>query len=210
MLASAALANAREVRSPLSLSSLSSSVTAQPKAAPKASEPSISPSGFNIICHTDSSLPPTITCATALHILKAISAAASSIATTGSRILVTGPCALYCRTTISVAAGAVAAAIAPSIMARGASKPAASSAPVTTSTAINASSSIIIMGAAPTFLRNVSLNSLPMEKAIKPRATSEIISKPLITSFGIIPVTPSSSPPTRYPVTLGRRTSLAR
>jgi hypothetical protein len=36
------------------------------------------------------------------------------MATTGSSIRVTGPFALYWRTTISVAAGAVAAAIAPS------------------------------------------------------------------------------------------------
>ena len=44
---------------------------------------------------------------------------ASSSATTGSRISVSLPLALYCRTTISVAAGAVAVAMAPSVMAAG-------------------------------------------------------------------------------------------
>ncbi len=44
---------------------------------------------------------------------------ASSSATTGSSISVTGPLALYWRTTISVAAGAVALATAPSVMAAG-------------------------------------------------------------------------------------------
>ena len=41
---------------------------------------------------------------------------ASSSATTGSRISVTGPLALYWLTTISVAAGAVAVAMAPRVM----------------------------------------------------------------------------------------------
>ena len=44
---------------------------------------------------------------------------ASSRATTGSSTSVTGPLALYWRTTIRVAAGAVAAAIAPRVTATG-------------------------------------------------------------------------------------------
>ena len=42
---------------------------------------------------------------------------ASSIATTGNNISVTGPFALYCLTTINVAAGAVAVATAPNTIA---------------------------------------------------------------------------------------------
>ena len=48
---------------------------------------------------------------------KTTSPTASSMATTINNSLVSGPLALYCLTTIKVAAGAVAAAMAPSTMA---------------------------------------------------------------------------------------------
>ena len=48
---------------------------------------------------------------------KRIRPTASSIATTINKSFVNGPSALYCLTTISVAAGAVAAAMAPRVMA---------------------------------------------------------------------------------------------
>ena len=61
--------------------------------------------------------PLAIDLATPNDIAKITSPTASSSATTGRRISVTGPFALYCLTTIRVAAGAVADAIAPSVIA---------------------------------------------------------------------------------------------
>ena len=57
--------------------------------------------------------------ATPKEMAKTTKPTASSNATTGRRMSVSGPLALYWRTTISVAAGAVAAATAPKVIAAG-------------------------------------------------------------------------------------------
>ena len=66
-----------------------------------------------------STAPTTSALATPKDTANKTSPTASSSATMGSRISVSGPLALYCRTTISVAAGAVAEATAPSTTAAG-------------------------------------------------------------------------------------------
>ena len=76
------------------------------------------------------------------------------------------------------------------------------------------------IGITPTRLKYDSLNSLPMENAIKPRAASEMISSCGKSSAVIMPPNgqfgikdgiagPRSNPAIRYPVTFGRRNSLA-
>lgn len=87
---------------------------------------------------------------------------------------VRGPFARYWRTTISVAAGAVAAAIEPKTIANGTFSPDMISTKSTNNTAPKASVSPIISGAFPIFLRKESLNSAPIEKAINPSAISGI------------------------------------
>ena len=82
-----------------------------------------------------------------------ISAVASSIATTDSRVDVTGPFALYWLITMIVAAGAVAAAIDPSTRENATSCPVTISTATTTTTANKDSSEAMISGAAPTFLK---------------------------------------------------------
>ena len=64
-------------------------------------------------------LPATKVLATPNEIENSTNPTASSNATTGRSVSVTGPFALYCLTTINVAAGAVAEAIAPKIIAEG-------------------------------------------------------------------------------------------
>ena len=91
----------------------------------------------------------------------------------------TGPFARYCRTTISVAAGAVAAAIAPKRSAIemrcvSLSFGIRSSAPITNSTVVIACTSVMTMMRTPSFLMYESLNSPPIENAIKPSAMSVI------------------------------------
>ena len=84
---------------------------------------------------------------------KAIRAAASSRATTLRSVSVTGPLALYWRTTMMVAAGAVAEAMAPSSRASSRSKPKSASAAVTRMAAAKASITAMTMGVSPTFFR---------------------------------------------------------
>ena len=72
-----------------------------------------------MITDTTSSFPPTIACAMPKETENTTRPTASSSATIGRSSSVTGPFALYCLTTISVAAGAVADAIAPSVIATG-------------------------------------------------------------------------------------------
>ena len=84
-------------------------------AAPRISENTISSSGL-MITETISSVPPCIACAIPKDTEKMTRPTASSSATIGSSRSVTGPFALYCLTTIRVAAGAVADAIAPSVI----------------------------------------------------------------------------------------------
>ena len=107
--------------------------------------------------------PPDIPCASARDTAKTIRPTASSIATTGSSVRVTGPFALYWRTTISVAAGAVAAAIAPSVSASGTSKPRAQSVMSTRPTAVSAWNMVIIMLLPPMAFILFMLNSPPIE-----------------------------------------------
>ena len=100
---------------------------------------------------------------TAIAMPKAISATASSKATTLSSVLVTGPSALYCFTTMIVAAGAVADAMAPKSKDTLASKPKRTKTPVTNTDASRASNSAMTIGVIPAFFRYDSLNSEPIE-----------------------------------------------
>ena len=81
------------------------------------------------------------------------------MATTGSSISLTGPLALYWRITMRVAAGAVAAAMAPSATHMGRSKPGTPSAhrlmraASTSTTAPSASNAVITKGFVPMRLR---------------------------------------------------------
>ena len=97
------------------LNNLSSSVSTQPIIAPNVSEHTISTSGFTII-ENKSASPTVRVFAMPNDTANTIRPTASSSATIGKSSFVSGPFALYWRTTISVAAGAVAVAIAPSVM----------------------------------------------------------------------------------------------
>ena len=183
-----------------------------PKTAPIPSAPIISTIGEKIILTTDTFAVELSIPATATAIPKSISAAASSRATTDKSVSVTGPFALYWRITIMVAAGAVAAAIELKTIENDSSLPIATSTAHTATTAPRASSAAMTIGAAPTFLKYDILNSLPIENAIKPSATSLITAIESIVSFGIILSTlgPKTRPARRYPVTLGSLTSFTR
>ena len=137
---------------------------------------------------------------------------ASSMATTINKSLVIGPCALYCFTTISVAAGAVAAAIAPRVMAEdidireGNRKWRERRAMSTTIVVITAWRIPTVIALRPMVFRSLSLNSLPISKAMKPRAawemienefTSSIVEKPI----PLMPALPSTNGPIRSPAT---------
>ena len=118
--------------------------------------------------------------ATPKETAKRIRPTASSSATIGSSRSVSLPLALYWRTTISVAAGAVAAAMAPSVMAAGIESAAGnrkctpSSARSTNSAVTTACSTPMISACRPVSRSCERRNSLPMEKAIKPSAMSEM------------------------------------
>ena len=100
----------------LELNSRSSWVSTQPIAAPKHRDSAISTSGLTTM-DTVSKLPLTMALAMPKDTANTTRPTASSRATTGSRMSVSLPLALYWRTTISVAAGAVAVAMAPRVMA---------------------------------------------------------------------------------------------
>ena len=109
---------------------------------------------------------------------------ASSMATTSMSSRVRGPSALYCRTTIKVAAGAVADAMAPSTMAQGRvmtwgkhrCRPIST---ISTSTVVTTACKMpMVMAALPMAFSWVSRNSLPMVKAMKPRAVCVTMLKP--------------------------------
>jgi hypothetical protein len=108
---------------------------------------------------------------------KAISAVASSIATTLISMDVIGPFALYCLTTMIVCAGAVAAEIALRSIDNGSENPRSIHVTRTNATAPKLSKHAMTIGAAPTFLKYDNLNSLPIAKAIKPSAISDAIPK---------------------------------
>src|SRR5699024_9803544 len=128
-----------------------------------------------------------------------IKAIASSIATTLKRVSVTGPFALYCLITITVAAGAVAAAIAPNIIAIERSKPASTKAIWTNNTANVASKRAITIGDQHTLLKQLILNEKTNVNAINPKATCEIIPNEAIFSTERIFNTegPTIKPPKR-------------
>ena len=110
-----------DIRLRLEWNMASSRVRAAPASIPSSRESTISMSGLT---STETMLSAPLIIALAMPKLTANTTrpTASSSATMGSSRLVSGPLALYWRTTISVAAGAVAAAIAPSVMAAGAER----------------------------------------------------------------------------------------
>ena len=159
---------------------VSSFVSTKPASAPSSSEPTISMSG-------ESKMLARLNCALSIaraipkDTANAMRPTASSSATIGSSRSVSSPLALYWRTTISVVAGAVAVAIAPSVIAAGTDSTSGrrkwkiTSAISTKASAASACKTPIIIACLPVFLSWLRRNSLPMEKAIKPIATSEIM-----------------------------------
>ena len=115
---------------------------------------------------------------------KTIRPTASSRATIGRRISTRGPFALYWFTTIKVAAGAVAVATAPRVRATGTvilsgiSKCRIRIETSTRTVADRAWITAITVAFLPIALSWERRNSLPMSKAMKPSATSEMIFRP--------------------------------
>ena len=126
-----------------------------------------------------------------------VSAIASSRATIGSNISTNLPFALYCLTTIKVAAGAVAVEIAPNVKAwaivnvSGCNKETTIRQTLTKKVAPKASQKPTITAFLPICFKSFTLNSLPIEKAIKPRATSDTIDN-FSTSSNVKKPTPST------------------
>ena len=153
---------------------------------------------------------------------------ASSRATTISSRRVRGPSALYCLTTIRVAAGAVAAAIAPSVMAEamemmsGRMKCRTTSAASTRAVVMTACKMPTVMACLPMLSRVERRNSLPMTKAMKPSATWVMMDRLSTCSRVPKPMPkllrlrrprkkgPSSRPASRYDVTAGKWIAFAR
>ena len=163
------------------LKNLMQSASSAPKAAPTTRDKAISRRGVTTVLIKVNCSPTAKTFANATHIENTISPIASSNATTGRSVSVTMPRALYCFTTMSVAAGAVAVAIAPSRRIMGVSiwsgkaNFSANSPSMTNATANNAWQKVIVTMLFPSFFKCSSLNSPPMENAIKPSATVLII-----------------------------------
>ena len=172
---------------------------ATPQAAPSSSESKTSQNGSRIDSATLPPPAPEIACAIVTEKPKATSATASSMATTLISVSVTGPRALYCLMTRIVAAGAVAAAMAPSTSANSTSNPNATSAPCTRKTATIASKIAITTGVKPTRLKYERLKVSPTVNAINASAISEIREKSLTIVSGRIFRTqgPMTSPATR-------------
>ena len=150
-----------------------------PASEPRNSEQRISSSGLTTMVYT-STTPLERARAMPKDTAKTTRPTASSSATIGSSSSVSLPLALYWRTTISVAAGAVAAAMAPSVMAAGTDSAegnrtcSPSSAASTISVVTRACRMPITRACLPVSRSWERRNSLPMEKAMKPSATSEI------------------------------------
>ena len=167
-----------EVRLVLEWNIVSSLVSRKPAAAPSSSEQTISTSGSTIM-ESRFTCPDLSARAMPKETAKTIRPTASSSATMGSSKPVSSPCALYCRTTINVAAGAVAAAMAPRVIAAGAESRSgraqwnASSARSTSALATHACTTPMISAARPVFFSDSRRNSLPMANAMKPMATLE-------------------------------------
>ena len=138
---------------------------------------------------------------------------ASSSATMGSRMSVRGPRALYWLMTMTVAAGAVAVAMAPSTMqvdTGSFSGPRMKWRPMSTrstmTVAVNACRMATTVACFPVFRRASMRNSLPMEKAMKPRAVSDTrlmasTKSKLVKPNPGMPSRPRHSGPTRRPAT---------
>ena len=152
---------------------------------------------------------------------------ASSRATTISSRRVRGPSALYCLTTIRVAAGAVAAAIEPSVMAEamemmsGRMKCRMTSAASTRAVVMTACKMPTVMACLPMLSRVERRNSLPMTKAMKPSATWVMMDRlstcsrvpkpmPKYSGSDAQKERPSSRPASRYDVTAGKWIAFAR
>ena len=169
---------------------------------------------------TTSTAPLHIASAMPKDTAKRMRPTASSRATMGSSRSVSLPLALYWRTTISVAAGAVAAAIAPRVMAAGTESTSgrirwkSSRAASTSSVAATACRMPMTSACLPVSRSWERRNSLPMEKAMKPKATLEISLSPSSSSKLPKPSPgmcsrprqqgPISTPAIRYAVTSGR------
>ena len=151
--------------------------------APSSKEPAISISGLTRM-ETRSTVPLARAFAMPKETANTTRPTASSSATMGSKRSVRGPLALYCRTTISVAAGAVAAAMAPRVMAAGRvilsekTKHAPMSTASTSTVAASACTIPMMTACFPVFCREERRNSFPMAKAMKPSATLEKRSSP--------------------------------
>ena len=124
----------------------------KPRTAPTTSAPPISLTGASRDAPREAPLLVTAW-ATATARENRISAVASSMATTDNRDSVTGPLARYCLMTMMVAAGAVAAAMAPRTREKGRLWPEISRPQTTNSTANSDSMQAMTMGAAPTRLK---------------------------------------------------------
>ena len=128
--------------------------------------------------------------ASVAHTLKASSDTASSSATTCSTVSTNSPLALYWRMVISVEAGAVAEAIAPSSSEKGTSRwNMKIMASVTATAATSASMTVRMMIFEPLLLIVSHLKYLPVPKAISASAASVRKDIPFTMSFGIRPVT---------------------
>src|SRR5690606_7168426 len=125
------------------LKNLSGILNKNPSTIPNAIEPIISTKGKRAVTKAEFWPGFIIELTIAITNPKAINATASSNATTLSNVLVTGPFALYCFITITVAAGAVAAAIAPNSIDVFGSKPNRINTTVTNIVANNASNKAI-------------------------------------------------------------------
>ena len=179
-----------------------------PKVAPNTKDKTISNNGSKTIDKIFVE-PKLIDLAIPKEIAKIINPTASSNATTGNKISVTGPFALYCFTTIKVAAGAVAVAIAANTIAADNDNLSG----IIKCRQINAISTMIVVNTAwntpivnacfPTFLSCDILNSLPIEKAMKPNANSLIIENEAKCSCVIpnplIPNAPNKNGPIKTP-----------
>ena len=211
----------RDRRLELEKKIFSSQVKSAPIPAPSSREQRISSRGFSTTL-TAFRLPPSMAPATPMETAKITRPTASSRATMGSSRLVTGPLALYWRTTISVAAGAVAAAMAPRVTATGrgsVSGPTRKYRPISaasTSRLVNSAWAMPMTVAVRPVLRSwARRNSLPMSKAIKPRATLDSTATCPSSSMEAKPSPgrpkaprqkgPTSTPAIRKAVTSGKR-----
>lgn len=125
----------------------------KPRIKPKAMDPKISIRGDKAVAQAELWPGFSMELTVAMAKPNAIMATASSKATTLSMVFVTGPFALYCFTTIIVAAGAVAAAMAPKRSEIFVSKPQIIKTPDTKTEAKRASNKAITMGVAPAFFK---------------------------------------------------------